>query len=296
MAFTRHAGLKWLLLGGLFLALALMLLSSRAAAAACGGGIKFGSQTSDWIERSGDQCEYFYEYTGDGQTAKEITIAMLGVSLDEPSLALYAPGSRTPMTGADCEKPVERLSRLSPTPAPTPSLALRVKPSLSRALAVSREASISCYLKKPGIYRIVAARDPNARAGTATGQFVLNLCGTHIASPYDETLEAPRDGEIERKGLACYSFEAQPNDCVTIAMNKNRKVAGNTLDPWLDLRDPAGTIIASDDNSNENDNAAIRNFCLKKPGLYTIIARSYDFSGSGPFKFYFTLKEAPAKR
>ncbi len=294
MTFTRHAGLRWLLVAGLLLALALILLSSRAAAAnsvaqgrkdaGCGGTIKIGDQTSDWIQRAGEECVYRFA----GLEGQEVTVAMLGISLDSPDVLLLD-DEGLELDAEDCAKPVEPNARTRPTAVPTPT------PVPLKGQTGTPTARLTCYLPADGTYQIVASRDPDARTRATTGQYVLNLCGTHIASPYNETLKRARDGEIERKGLACYSFEAEAGDCVTTAMNKDVGTGKNTLDPWLDLRDPSGAIVASDDNSNGDEDALIRNFCLKKPGLYTIIARSYDFSGAGPFSFYFALEEGAAR-
>lgn len=279
MSLVKHPALKWVLLAGIVLALAVLVLSSRVAAAECGGPIRMGEQKAGAIERSGTSCDYEFK----GEKGQEVAITLVGVTLEEPLLELYGPGSRAPLDEKDCANPAQANARTRATPVPAPRPA--------RNAAAAPEARIKCYLPRDGTYRIV----PKARTASGTGQYVLNFCGTYIEQPYDVSLKWELANEtIQVGGLACYSFPAQAGDCVTTAMNRVSSKT-STLDPWLDLRDPAGTIVASDDESNGDGDALIRDFCLKKPGLYTIIARSYDARGAGPFTFYFGLQEAPRR-
>jgi hypothetical protein len=275
MISVKHSGLKWIVLGCLILALVVILLSSRTASSAgntCGGKIGMGEQVSGWIERAGAKCEYTFE----GQKGQDVAITMLRVTLDDPYLELWG-SARVALDEND-------------DAATDPGIKGNAIKSQSRNLPVTRDSLLTFTLPVAGTYRILAHDH-----GSGTGQFLLNLCGTYIADPYMETVKKPRTASVEPGGSACYNFNAQAGDCITAAMNKGRN---STVDPWLDLKDPTGAIIASDDDSNGDSDALIRNFCVKKAGLYTIIARSYDRSnkvkGSGPFTFYFEVPR-PAK-
>jgi hypothetical protein len=54
------------------------------------------------------------------------------------------------------------------------------------------------------------------------------------------------------------------------------------LDPWLDLADPDGYIVASDDDSYGNHDSLIH-YRLRQTGSYTIVAGSYNSASSGSY-------------
>ena len=80
-------------------------------------------------------------------------------------------------------------------------------------------------------------------------------------------------------GQQCrYTFYGYNGDVVSIAMVKET----GTIDPWLDLTDPDGYIVASDDDSYGNHDSLIR-YRLLRTGRYTIVAGSYNGAGSGSY-------------
>lgn len=86
-------------------------------------------------------------------------------------------------------------------------------------------------------------------------------------------------GQLPYGGEICYSFSGVADGSVTIKMTK----ASATLDPWLELVDPWGSTLVSDDDSAGDSNSLISNYVLPLDGVYTIIAKSYDNAGAGNF-------------
>ncbi len=82
-------------------------------------------------------------------------------------------------------------------------------------------------------------------------------------------------------GASCrYTFDGRAGDVVGIIMEQ---IAG-ALNPQLDLLDPNGSVIASNDNINAgNPNSLIRDFRLDRGGRYTIVARSYRNETGGAY-------------
>ena len=127
---------------------------------------------------------------------------------------------------------------------------------------------ISNYLLTlDGVYTVIAKSYNNASAGN----FTLQL-GIPSANWVRGTIT--RVGQRQE-----YIFYGAENAVVSIWMEKD----ANTLDPWLDLKDPAGYIVASDDDSYGNSNSLISNYRLLTSGVYTIIARGYNDASAGPF-------------
>jgi len=118
-----------------------------------------------------------------------------------------------------------------------------------------------------GAYTIVA----KSYNGESAGAFVL-----HLGMPNGEWVS----GTITRVGERPeYLFYAEAKTVVSIWMEK----ADGTLDPWLDLQDPTGRVLISDDDSYGSPNALISNYRLPSRGVYTIVARSYNDAGAGAF-------------
>ncbi len=91
-----------------------------------------------------------------------------------------------------------------------------------------------------------------------------------------------------RDPVAEYTFYGRANQYVSIAMEKSS--ASSRLDPYLQLEDPYGYIVAYDDDSYGNSNSLIDSYRLRRSGTYTILARSYNDSTSGSFWIYVTIK------
>jgi len=75
-----------------------------------------------------------------------------------------------------------------------------------------------------------------------------------------------------------WPFTGRAGDLVLIDM---RPGDASDLDTMLTLLDPAGSTVASDDDSGEGTNARIGPLLLRADGEYTVLADRYD--GAGPY-------------
>jgi hypothetical protein len=83
-----------------------------------------------------------------------------------------------------------------------------------------------------------------------------------------------------------YTFEGVAGQYVTIRMEQAR---GSSIDPWLELRDPGGRLVAYDDDSAGSPNSLIRNCRLQRSGTYTVVAGSYQDLSYGGYWIYVTI-------
>ncbi len=85
-----------------------------------------------------------------------------------------------------------------------------------------------------------------------------------------------RSGTIHTSGQAdSWQLAAQPGQYVTINL---RAAGGSALDPYLEVIDPDGAIVAADDDSGGRLDARIANLPLTRRGIYTL--RVSSVSGS----------------
>jgi hypothetical protein len=137
-----------------------------------------------------------------------------------------------------------------------------------------RNSLLSYRLPGSGTYTIIAGSYGNGSAG----RFILQLgggCGGNM--PANQWVS----GRIPAPGQRCeFTFPGNAGEFVSIALQSG------SFDSWLDLRDPYGRIVVSDDDSYGNRNSLINSYRLGETGPYTIIVRSYNDSGAGDFGVY----------
>ncbi len=95
---------------------------------------------------------------------------------------------------------------------------------------------------------------------------------------FGETINADLQPTIHDE----WTFTAAAGDYVTISMSSE------TIDTYLELYDPAGTLLTQDDDSGGNLDSLIRNFELPTSGTYVIRARSYGGREPGPYALTLT--------
>ena len=93
-------------------------------------------------------------------------------------------------------------------------------------------------------------------------------------------------GEITAAGAQVkHTFAGTAGDLVNV--NVEREALSTNLDPIVELRDPDGKVVATNDNAAGNTvNSLIRNFKLPKGGTYSITTRS---KGNGTGAYLLTL-------
>ena len=94
-------------------------------------------------------------------------------------------------------------------------------------------------------------------------------------------------GETIRSDRVCeYTFYGITGDYVSIMMEHDAR--SPWLDPYLELKDPYGRIIAYDDDGYgfPDPNSWIDEHRLPSNGWYTILARSYNDASFGEFWLY----------
>jgi hypothetical protein len=115
-------------------------------------------------------------------------------------------------------------------------------------------------------------------AALAIGASVaIAQCGGEIS------LGRPITGSIDQVGQFCqYIFVGSQGDLVSVSMDTQT----SSLDPFLELVDPGGYVVAFDDDGDGGPNSLIRDYRLGRSGTYTIRARSYNNGGSGTFDLW----------
>jgi hypothetical protein len=84
-----------------------------------------------------------------------------------------------------------------------------------------------------------------------------------------------------------YTFYARTGRYVTVAMERDS--ASPRLDPYLQLMDPSGRIVAYDDDGYGSGNSLIDSYYVSRSGTYTILARSYNDATYGMFWIYLKI-------
>ncbi len=91
-----------------------------------------------------------------------------------------------------------------------------------------------------------------------------------------------------------YTFSGTAGATATITMVKT---GASTLDTWLVLKDPSGTVVAQDDDGNGSTNSLINNVTLLATGTYRIEATSYyastNANGLGDYTITLTCGSGP---
>lgn len=92
----------------------------------------------------------------------------------------------------------------------------------------------------------------------------------------------------QRDPVCQYTFIGTAGQYVSISLERDNK--SPSLDPYLDLQDRYGAIVAFDDDTAGNGNSLIDSYYLQSSGTYTVIAHSYDNQTYGQYWIYVTLQ------
>jgi len=135
------------------------------------------------------------------------------------------------------------------------------------------DSHITLTLEETGTFTI------NARAfgSSSEGAYTLSLevAASNVIA-YGETVEA----ELFPGGNL-YSFDAQAGEFITILMTSE------DFDTYLELYDPSGDMLATDDDS-AGDLDSLITFTIQSDGRFVIMARALSISGNGDFEISVT--------
>lgn len=122
----------------------------------------------------------------------------------------------------------------------------------------------------------------------ATSHSILQMRAAAQLSCGSSRLVANRwiSAELPSRGTPCvYTFVGRAGTVVSIAMVRD---GYSRIDPWLDLTDPGGYLVASDNNSFRRGglDSLISRYTLRRTGTYRIIARDRTNRQTGGFQIY----------
>lgn len=134
-------------------------------------------------------------------------------------------------------------------------------------------------LLEGGVYSVFVTGD-----GRTTGDFIVSYGrgGSHRDVQRGEALPGvPNTGEIGRRGL---------RDVWTVLLNQGDEIAlrvqsqNRGFDPTLDIVQPDGSVLASDDNGADNLNPRIEGLRVPVTGLYAIRVSGANAGSYGPYQ------------
>ncbi len=119
----------------------------------------------------------------------------------------------------------------------------------------------------------------------ATGDFTLRLISGNVAVPtgtmvYGETVE----GNLVGGEIISYSFDGTSGDIISVAVETE-------FDSYLELKNAAGEVIFSDDDSGGSLQPAITEFTLPETGLYELELSGFSTFDEGPYTITLTAGE-----
>lgn len=190
--------------------------------------------------------DWYYFYATDGQ-AVTLQVFRKGTSLD-PQLLLHAPDG-TMLTSDD-----DSAGNLNPI--------------------------ISNYpLTESGRYSIGVVSFNQHTTGNYSLR--MNLAGADKDDNRLMNSGKTLSGKIDpNNDLDGYFFEGIEGTRATLAMSRK----GGTLDSYLYLYGPDGSLLDADDDSGEGVDAAISDYTLPATGLYHVIAKSFNSGSGGAYK------------
>ncbi len=143
-------------------------------------------------------------------------------------------------------------------------------------------------------YTVVVARVGQA-LGTTSGAFRLSLQQIGVSSRAGSVL---RYGDqvinhiSQQTPVVRYSFHARRGDVINLRLRR----ASGDLDPWLQLRDSDGRVLATNDDALDGPaprDSRINEYLVEADGEYLILASRYgQEAGTGSGNFVLSLNEA----
>ncbi|MBN1965527.1 MAG: PPC domain-containing protein, partial [Anaerolineae bacterium] len=112
------------------------------------------------------------------------------------------------------------------------------------------------------------------------GITALLLAGLPALAQGNLEFDTEIGGTLAEGAEAAYTFSSDGSEAFSATMT----ASDGDLDPVLELYDPAGALLAfNDDAAIGQPDAALADVFLAREGVYTLIARSYGNTGSGSY-------------
>lgn len=146
---------------------------------------------------------------------------------------------------------------------------------------VATVGPISLYYS--GNYTITVT---NNSGSPAAGSFTLMVDRIELTPvEFDEDIEVELD-----EGLPAYfSFEAEAGELINVRVNSN-----DSIDTRIDILDPSGYSIYSDDDSGAGFDPEVNRLVISQTGVYTIVLRPFADSGEGTVTMVVSRAEVPS--
>jgi hypothetical protein len=121
-----------------------------------------------------------------------------------------------------------------------------------------------------GSYTITVTNNSGA---PTSGSFTLVVERIELTPvEFDEEVEVELEGGLP----AYFSFEADAGELINVRVNSN-----DTIDTRIDILDPSGYSIYSDDDSGAGFDPEVNRLVISQTGVYTIVLRPFADSGEG---------------
>ncbi|NWF69436.1 MAG: PPC domain-containing protein [Chloroflexi bacterium] len=133
-----------------------------------------------------------------------------------------------------------------------------------------------------GTYTIIV----QTSGGTPSGSFILVVDEIELTA-----VEFGEETEVELSGglPAYFSFEASAGELVNVSVDSD-----GTIDTRLDILDPSGYNIYSDDDSGTGFDPEVNRLVISQTGTYTIVLRAFATSGEGTVVMTVDLAPVPS--
>jgi hypothetical protein len=137
-------------------------------------------------------------------------------------------------------------------------------------------------LPADGLYRIIASD-----ISGESGEYQLFLRFAQLSIKGTLVPDQAVSAELERGSRHHWLFDGKAGDFVTISMD----AVATGLDVYLEVYTPNGELVASDDDSGGDSNAAIFELELTDTGPYRVVARGYNDEQAGAYELVLELVE-----
>jgi hypothetical protein len=110
----------------------------------------------------------------------------------------------------------------------------------------------------------------------ASGSYEITLNAIEAGTPAELVYGEAQDAELSQGQAITFTFESAGSEIISATVN-------GSFDAYLELYDPLGRMIASDDDSGGNGQPALYEVSLSESGTYMLAVTGYDLTQGGDF-------------